>query len=182
MPKVYKIILVLILAFLAIGVGFLLYSNLSKEPLSPVSSKQQSDLPDYILPSDEEARVREFVKNFGNLYNTYSYADYSNMTALGDYQTPQLQAETLSLVNSLENSVKFGFAKETKVDIASFSYKYPSAGILQVSVVAEVFESQNFYPKSETAPAWQKYLARITLDLVKNNQNWLVSQIQIVKK
>jgi hypothetical protein len=182
MSKTYKIILVLILAFLALGIGFLIYANLSKEPQSNNPNPVEENLPDYILPSDEEARVKEFVKNFVNLYNTYSYADYSNLKALGDYQDTNLQSETLDLINSLDNTVKPGFAKETKVDINSFSYKYPRAKNLQVNLTGEASESQDYYPTGQNTPTWKKYPIEINLELIKYNQNWLVSQIKISKK
>jgi hypothetical protein len=140
-----------------------------------------SSLPSYLLNPDEELRVYEFVKNFLELYNTYSYSDYSNLTALGDYQTSGMQQTTVNYVSFLKKTVLPGYLQEAKADKDSFRYDYPSIDRLIVNLSLTEKKYSNFYPKvggMTSKPEGEKRIA-VELELVKFGKGWLVNNFQI---
>lgn len=158
---------------------FLIVTSLSGKPAtspgntSTSTPQNTSNLPDYILSSDEEASLKEFVKNFVNLYNTYSYEDYSNLTALGDYQTQGMQEKTLAVIENLKQTLPIGYSLQTQADENTFSYKYPSANEIIVQVTAQAREVL-----SEGKLA-QKYKINATLQISRQQKSWLVDDIKI---
>lgn len=172
MPKIYKYLLYFggFLSFLLILFIILHALSASKPTLvsnGTTASSTFSNLPGYILP--DESDVRKFVENFVILYNTYSYGDYSNLTALGDYQTPELQQKTLDLVSRLQNSTPAGYSVVTNVDDSSFSYIYPEATQAFISLNGSATQSQGGHDAV--------YSFTASLSLQKSGNNWLVSNI-----
>jgi len=181
MVKQYKILLFLGGFFVLVLVGFLIINNLSssKTPIIDNNQKNQIDtttnVPDYMLSVPEEASLQEFVKNYVNLYNSYSYGDYSNLTALGDYQTQSMQEETLSSIAKYEETLPIGYQISTEADSKTFKFSYPSADNLSATISAEVSEvaGENLPPK--------KYKATIELGIGRQKTGWLVKDIKIIK-
>lgn len=184
MPKNYKILLYLGAFFIFLIIAYLIVRNLSGTSTNN-TGQPTTNLPQYILSQEEEVRVREFVKNFISLYNTYSYEDYSNLTALGDYQTPEMQQKTVELVQNLHASTPIGFAVNTVPDMATFRYAYPSASQLTVSVRAKVTEvrnqngTQNFSPRNPEQV--NTYPVTVNIELASFGKNWLVNNFEIKK-
>jgi hypothetical protein len=187
MSKPYKLILILASFFVVLTVGFLIYQNVTKTPSNEQSqpNNNNQDLPEYFLGADEEIRVKEFVKNFASLYNSYRYADYTNLTALGDYQTVSMQEKTIDLISQLENTIPVGFAINTTPEVATFTYKYPEASKITASLKAEVEETQNenlqenFSPRNPEIKS--NYEIKVDVVLVRFNGNWLVDSLVIYK-
>ncbi len=191
MSKSYKFLLYFIGFLVFVVIVYLIIKGLTSTPANPPAGNtgnnqnNQQNLPDYILSDQDEAGVKEFVKNFINLYNTYRYQDFSNLTALGDYQTPAFQQKTIDLVSQLEQSTPMGFSKITVADSATFSYKYPKANLLEVTMQADVSEtvgegSQNgIAPRS--SPSSSSYRVSVQVELVPNGKNWLVNDFMIQK-
>ena len=188
MPKQYKILLYILGFFLILVIAYAIFHGFSNTPSqqssnNTTSSSTNSNLPQYILSQDQETWVKEFVKNFVSLYNSYSYADYSNLTALGDYQTPLMQQRTITLVQNLQATTPIGFVITTVPDMSTFTYQYPSADQLLVSVQAQVTESTNAAssggPRSPTQS--NTYTVTVNLELTPFNQNWLVNNFEIKK-
>lgn len=182
MNKSYKILIYLVGFFLALIVIFLIFNALTS-PSAPNNSSQptsatgaESNLPDYILNSAEETSLKEFVKNFVNLYNTYSYNDFSNLTALGDYQTESMQKDTLATVSSLQSSLKPGYSRQTRVKENTFTYSYPSLDKLTVQIKAQVAETPVIQGNQNNN------LVTFSLDIKRQQNNgWLVNEIKILK-
>ena len=160
-----------ILGFFAILlIGFLIFRSLNSS-----SSSQTGKPPDYILSADQEHQVSVFVENFVSLYNSYSEEDYTNLTALGDYQTSQMQDKTTQLVKSLENSTPKGFEIRTQTETGTFTYKYTEANKILAAVKARVTETS-------LGSAQKSYEIIANLELLKQNANWVVNNIEINKK
>lgn len=178
MPKKYKFLVYAAIFFLIAVIGYLIVKNLSSPPQGKQTGTGQasSTLPDLLLTEDQETWVRQFVKNFVNLYNTYSYSDYSNLTALGDYQTPQMQQKTLDLIEQLKASTQPGFSVSTVVNENSFSFRYPDSSQLVVTEQAQATESSTSYSAQNS-----QYKITATLVLAKSGDHWLVSDIKITK-
>ncbi len=181
MTTKFKIIFGIGAFFLVILVGFIIVQNLSS-PAQPTggggintTTPGSGTLPDYILSGPEEVKIKEFVKNFVNLYNTYSSNDISNLTALGDYQTIELQKKTVLLVENLQNSLPVGYSLTSQADMNTFAYKYPDANTLRVTVKgrAEEYLNENVSAKN--------YIFTAELELQKNGNSWLVQDIKIIK-
>ena len=147
-----------------------------------------STLPSYILDPTEEQKVYEFVKNFSELYNTYSYSDFSNLTALGDYQSPEMQQTTVKYVSFLEKNTVPGYLQEASVVLDSFHYDYPSANRLVVNINLKIKKYSNFYPKiGDVVSLRESYstklegenLTVVELELIKAGTGWQVNKFQI---
>lgn len=156
-------------------VGFLIF-NSAKSPNN--SGNQGSNgIPEYVLSAAEEENVKEFAKSFINLYNSYRFADFSNLSALGDYQTPEMQLRTQARITFLETNIPVGFEKETKVDLNTFKYSYPQRDRLSVSFNAEVTETLNssagVSPRSEESK--KTYTQNFEIFLQPYMSGWLVS-------
>lgn len=181
MTKQYKILLFLGGFIVFVIIGFIIINSLSS-PSSPNMTDNQNNqannspsLPDYMLSAAEEANLKEFVKNYINLYNSYSYADYSNLTALGDYQTQSMQEETLSSIARYEAILPIGYQISTEADAKTFSYRYPSADSLSAIISVQISEilGENLPPK--------KYKATVELGIGRQRAGWLVKDIKIIK-
>ena len=164
-------------------IGFLIYRGLFPSGQQPNNQpNNQGQAPDYVLDSQEEARVKEFVKNFVNLYNSYSFADYSNLTALGDYQTSAMQDKTLQLVGQLEADTPEGFQRQTETEIDTFAYGYPNASQLSVEVKAWVEETTIIGEPGPRSPEKStRYPVTVKLELSRSGQAWLVNNFEINK-
>ncbi len=184
MSKTNKILLYLFGFLLVCGLFFLIVRGLTNKSSQKPVDNTQTNLPDYVLSQSDETKVKEFVKNFINLYNTYGYADFSNLTALGDYQTVNFQNKTKETVSSLETSTPVGYQKETQAKPETFSYKYPLSNLLKVYMDAKVEEKvsdQNLQISPRTENIFNSYDVKITVELVPSGKNWLVNDILIQK-
>ncbi len=143
-----------------------------------------NSLPEYVLNADEEQKVREFVKNFVFLYNTYRYADYSNLTATGDYQTPEMQNLTLAKVDELEKTTPLGFYRTTEANEKSFTYTYPTGSTLRVTMDITVEEGivSNSQDLRQGSATEVKYTAKAVVTLKRVSGNWLVDAVDIVRQ
>lgn len=176
MDNSWKKIIILSLIGVILVVGFLIFSSLGQE-----SNNNPPDNQNNITLSEEKAgQVKIFVKNFVSLYNSYRYADYSNLSALGDYQTTLMQEDTVALIADLEKTVTVGYSKETIVDESTFKYNY-NGEKLTASMEADVVEL--FNRVSGVSPRdvekENKYRVLATLELLPNGPGWLAEQINI---
>lgn len=151
--------------------GFVWYFS---QPAAKAPSGGQGALPSYILDPKEEARAAGFVKNFVSLYNTYSQGDYSNLYAVGSYETPGQQTRTIAYIKQLETSTPVGHEIRTNADSGKFSYTYPKADTLLTQVTASVSETQG----EQT----QNYSISAKLTLLQDGRNWRVDEISIIKQ
>ena len=186
MEKNWKLLVFIGIIFVLLIVGFLVWSALGSKPGNTGGSGgggEQSQQSGGALDQQKENQLKEFVKNFINLYNTYSYGDYSNPLALGDYQTPNLQQKTSSFVANLEQTIVPGYSKVTTADEASFSYK-PSAGGFVATINAQVaetsFASAGVSPRQE--PSEQIYEITATLTVLPSGNGWVADEININTK
>jgi hypothetical protein len=191
MTKGFKILLAGgIFLVIIIIVYFVVKPPITAPQVQPAASNQNNGnnkLPEYILSSDEETRVKEFAFNFIKLYNTYSYSDYSNMLALGDYETPEMQQKTLDLVDKLKVTEQVGFMQEAEADLNYFSYEYPESSSLFVKVKIKKKQYSNYYPKPELdfkklyiPKLEQTKTESFKLHLSKYGKNWLVNNIESI--
>lgn len=198
MNKTYKILIFSAVGLLVLVALYFVFRSLAGEgPASPSASQGTSPvsppapvqtLPDYQLDPDQEKIVYEFVKNFAELYNTYSYADYSNLTALGDYETSQMQQKTVEYESSLEKKTQPGYYQEAKVIKDSFRYTYSQVGRLSVSIGVELKVYSNFFPNlalddsssSQTLPQKPESTKKINMELglEKYGNRWIVNSIK----
>lgn len=132
------------------------------------------------LSAEKQQQLKQFVKNFVSLYNTYSYNDYTNLTALGDYQTAELQTQTQELVNELSQNTSVGFNRQTTVDETTFSYNYDGAHA-SVTIEANVSEwfDEGLSPRQGSGSS---YRIIVSLKLDAAGDGWLASEININKK
>lgn len=160
-------------------VGFLIMNGLS----SPKTTNNQNtqvnttaNVPDYMLSVSDEASLKEFVKNYINLYNSYSYGDYSNLTALGDYQTQSMQEQALASITEYEKTLPAGYSLTTSANTTTFQYQYPSASDLSASISGKA---------SEVAGEGQvvkQFNVKFQLEIGRQKNGWLVKDIKIIKE
>lgn len=197
MNKYYKYLIYLGGAVVLFAAIYLVIRGLQGNSASPGSGNAEngqnsgaasSSLPSYILDPGEEQKVYEFVKNFTELYNTYSYADFSNLTALGDYQTPEMQQTTIKYVSFLEKNTAPGYFQEAGAIKDSFRYDYPNASNLTANLVLRVKKYSNFYPKigneislreSYSTKLEGENMIAVQLGLIKVGSGWQVNSFQI---
>ncbi len=187
--KSYQKILLYGLGFFVVAVLFFtILQGFLKQPGNNNAKNQNQEndtveLSDYILSTQEESTVKEFVKNFVNLYNSYSYKNFSNLTALGDYQTLEFQKKTAEFVAELENSVPSGFLQTTVSDLNTFKYSYQNLSLLTATLKAHVTEEiQNYNQVSpRSAQNTKQYLITVRIELIKSANVWLVNDIKIQK-
>ena len=152
------------------------------------TQNNQSKLPEYIMSEQEEAGIKQFAISFLKLYNTYSFDDYSNLLALGDYQTPEMQKKTLEIVEKLKQNTSLGFKKELVLDQEYFVYEYPEGSKLFVELKGIERQFSNFYKKPDLNFN-KSYIPKLEntnklkykLELTKYGKNWLVNNIETVK-
>lgn len=178
-----------IIVFIAV----LYYSFSSPKSLKTDSSNtlseqnNPSNLPEYLMSEQEEAQVKEFALNFLKLYNTYSFSDYSNLLALGDYQTPEMQKKTLQIAEKLKQKTAVGFKQEITLEPNSFFYEYPEGSILNVKIRGTLKQYSNFYQnpeldfnKSYVPKLESTKTLNFRLELAKYGKNWLVNNLEIL--
>lgn len=184
MNKSYKIILVIIGAFVLLAALFAIVISMSKPaPKTPDASTNQPTTdtkPILQLDAQEETQVRQFVKNYVELYNNYSYGDYTNLTAVGDYETQKMQEKTLETIKNLQENTLEGFSQTAEADLSTFSYKYTNADTLSVSIKAGISQDSNSgLSTSARNPGEQKtkVLTEI-LTLKSYGKNWIVDDLE----
>ncbi len=135
------------------------------------------------LTEAQKQSVREFVKNFILLYNSYAYGDYSNLSSLGDYQTQKAQKQTLDRIEQLLENTPVGFRRIVEVSNSGIEVKsllFPPKQIetkIKFWVKDQVIIPEGTTPRSDDAVKPKEYEARATLRLVPYNQSWLVDNI-----
>lgn len=172
MNRTYKIIFIVAGAVLALVIGIVLVLNLRSNPGGQTPG---GDLPEYVLSAAEEQQVREFVKSFASLYNTYTYGDATNIIALGDYQTPSMQERSVGLASELEETLSEGYQKSTEIQEGSFQYQYPEAMKLTVAVNGIVTETAS----ASSTP--EQYPVDVSLTLERTGTVWRVDTITYTK-
>lgn len=177
MKKIKKILLIVFTILFGLIFLVVLY-------LSSSNSKQNStdvgELPSYVLQGSQEAVVKEFVKNFINLYNSYRYNDYSNLSSLGDFQTVSFQEQTIEKIKNLEKNTPENFIQISEVNLKTFDYNYPNAK--QLIVTVEVLVKTGNSSSEATKKFLETLVYKAKIELTPFNNSWLVNQLEINKK
>lgn len=173
MKKRDKLLLYLGGGFIVLMLGAVILWNIAGSS-NETSSSVSVNLPNYILNSDDEQQIQEFVKYFVSLYNSYGYGYLSNLSALKDQQSLQMQEKTSKLIDELNKTLQPGDSVRTEVDLQTFSYLYPEASHLVIKVEGVVTAKQE--------GSASQYRIFTQLDLVRINKKWLVNDIKITKK
>lgn len=153
--------------------GLINHSSNQAAPLQGGQSEQS--LPAYVLSQGEESQLKAFVQNFVSLYNSYSSGDYSNLSALGDYETESMQNKTAALITRMQQDVPPGFTSRTIALPSSFSYVYPAADQLTVRMQASVSQSNSITQKQA------QFTAVASVTLQRFGSVWVVNDIKINK-
>lgn len=186
MSRAYKIVIYLVVGLLLLWAVFLVINGLSEKDGSQSSLQPQpqsgntatSSLPDYLLDPEEEKSAYAFVKNFAELYNTYGYGDFSNLSALGDYQTTQMQQRTQEHIQTLEKITPFGYYQEASLLQNTLKYKYNQVGLVTVTGSLQIKSYHNYSlglagsqrpDKTETV--------NLIINLITYKKSWLVDDI-----
>lgn len=181
----YKILLFVGGFFAVLILLVVVYASMSRPggENGGTAQNQSQSLPEYILGDQEERELAEFVKYFVNLYNSYAYGYTSNLSALGDDQTTEMQQRTLELIEMLESGLPENFSQETEADAATFSYRYPEANHIIAFISAKVTEKTGSQVGvSPRMPAESvEYPVKVELDLIKADSKWYVNEIKITK-
>jgi hypothetical protein len=168
-PKYKKFLIIGGVAAALLVAGIFIFAPTGpNETQNPPGNNTNNEIPDYFLAADEEEALKEFVKTFVELYNTYSKDDLSNPIALGDYQTAALQERTLALVETLEMTLPEGYEKSARANPETFSYTYPSADSLFASISASVTETGQ-----------EPYQIETTLQIYKDGKRFYVNTLEI---
>jgi hypothetical protein len=176
MDKKTKIILGIIITVL-VGIAFIaVVIQNSRQSNTPGGEKA---LPGYLLPPQEEMVVKEVVKSFVSLYNTYSTYNYTNPQSLGDLTTVEFQEKLLLYIQNLEEKTPEGYSIRTNAKDSTFSFSYPEQGRLYATISAEVKETRTAsvrdFPETET------YTVTAKITFVNVQGSWLVDDILITK-
>lgn len=175
MNKNYKIYLAIAVGILVIvAVIMVVFQN-----TKPSSTGNGEPLPSAMLTPQEESLIKEVVKNFVSLYNSYSTYDYGNLRSLGDLETVRFQQKMLDYISYLENTVPKGYEIRTDANDATFSYTYPEADVLNISIKATVKEMVPL--DADAIPEVKKYTTTAHLILRRQNNTWLVDDINFIK-
>jgi hypothetical protein len=179
MSKFKKILFVFcfVTFVLIVFVFVLLQSN--PTPSSSIKDPEQlsdGSLPNYLLGEFEEKKIRAKTETFAVLYYTYTSDDHRNLTATGDYQTPDFQEQTLRLVENLEDNYVPNYSLTTTVSPESFHYIYQKKGELNVTYSGT--------SKEQVGELVSEQKVKITLNLLKGVEGWLVagSKREVISK
>lgn len=188
MSRNYKIIIYLVLGLLLLLAVYLVLSGLSdkgnnqpaSQPQPQAGSTATSSLPDYLLDPEQEKSAYAFVKSFAELYNTYSYGDFSNLSALGDYQTTQMQQRTNEYIKTLGKTTPVGYYQEASLLENTLKYTYNQVGRVTITANLQIKIYNNYMPSLAGNPKPDKTrTANLTIGLVAYKQNWLADNIEI---
>lgn len=137
------------------------------------------------LTEEQKSLVVKFAKNFLSLYNTFSYEDYGNLEALGDYQTQNAQKQTLEWIEALRTQTPIGFFRTVNILESEIEAKKPLLSEGQIDVQAKFFvtdtvqEDLKVSPRSDDFPKQRVSEITATLKLVPYGKSWLVNDINI---
>ncbi len=174
MDKKYKTIIIIALGvLLLVAIGAVIF-QLGKSPSSQ-NGAPSGNVPEYTLDSSEESKIKEVATNFVSLYNTYSQDDVSNITSMGDFQTPAMQTQSVDYASSLQDTLKPGYSIRTNALLQTFTYRYPTADRITVTEDALVDEQ---IPGSQST----HYTVSATLEFQKVQQQWFIASITYKKK
>ena len=171
----YRLITYILTGLVFTILGFLVIRGLYGGRQTVRNNVVSQNLPTYVLSSAEEQRLKEFVQNFVSLYNSYSSQDFSNLKALGDYETSSMQQNTADLIEQLSGVLPAGFVSRGEALPDTFSYSYPDASGIVANIKAEVSQKDESNGKSA------KFIEIATLNLVKQGSIWVVETIKINK-
>jgi len=190
MERKYKIILFILGFFFLFLMVYLVIRGIMPQTQNPQSGQQSAgsgnqDVPPPLtlaLNADDESSLRQFVKNFVTLYNNYSYNDFSDLTALGDYENQAMQQKSLDFISQTEPTLQSGYSQSSDPQLSTFSYKTIDLQTFTVTINVNITEtnSQNELSlRSSEEP--QNYTDSDTLTIVRYGQSWLVADVQINK-
>ncbi len=133
---------------------------------------------------EEKQKLIEFVENFILLYNTYSYEDYSNLLALGDYETQNAQKQTLERIEDLKKITPVAFAQNVeKQDILELKKEILLKVIYSVSVnftvMEEIVADSQVSPRSSDVASQNQKQLTATLKILPFGNGFLVDEIRI---
>lgn len=185
MDKKIKIILIFLVVISVVVVLFSFFNNQKKGDI--IVDKETQETKISFISKEDEQDLNNFVKNFVLLYNSYTSDDYSNLLALGDYQTINVQKQTLKFIEEYKESKVVGVRKSIKPD----TYK---AVFNQVFLPTEYFDAivefvhletpiENYYfsPREEDKLRIMEILRSMRLKVVRYNNSFLVDNIEFLK-
>jgi hypothetical protein len=182
MPKGIKILLIIAVL---VALGVVIFSLLNSGQNTGSNTQNIEESADD-LTLEERQRLTEFVKNFLTLYNNFGYEDYSNLLALGDYETENAQKQTLERVEDLRLFVPIGFRRTSEISESSLKFQKlilpPDAVVVQVEVLVseEIVNQTSSSFRSDDANETKNYSALAELKLVPYNSGWLVDSINLI--
>ncbi len=165
---IYFVIGGLVIIIFGVLIWLFVHSN------NQTNTPNVSNVPSYQLTQDEEDHLRSFVKTFIELYNTYSTGDYSNLYALGDYQTTDMQYRTKALITQLEQETPENYDLVSTEVPGAMTYIYNQGNTIKVSDQVDVVEMIN----GKTV----KYQESVDLIVMKNGSKYFVDNIIYTKK
>lgn len=186
MSRTYKIVIYLVLGLLLFWAVFLVIKGLSEKGGNQSLSQSQSqtahtatdNLPDYMLDPEEEKSAYAFVKNFAELYNTYGFGDFSNLSALGDYQTTQMQQRTEEYIKTLEKVTPVGYYQEASLLQNTLKYKYNQVGQVTITGNLQIKLYHNYISNLAVSQRPDKInTVNLSINLVAYRKSWLVDSI-----
>ncbi|MBI3232298.1 MAG: hypothetical protein HYZ51_04435 [Candidatus Doudnabacteria bacterium] len=182
MPTRIKIIIIIFIIIASLAVAVALFKDVkdSGDSSQPSSVQVLDD-----VSSKEKESALKFVKNFLSLYNSYSFEDYSNLEALGDYETQNAQKQTLERIERLRKETPLGFLRNVEVNDSDIEIKklFVPAGQIQVKakflVVETIQPSAEVSPRSDDSLKQKQFEATARLKLVPYGKSWLVDDIVV---
>lgn len=170
MNKKFFLYIGLAVAVIAVGILLLVFFRAGT---GSQNTPRISNVPAYQLSPGDEAHLRSFVKTFAELYNSYSTGDYSNLYALGDYETTAMQYRTKALIDQLDQQTPDGYDIRSEGVDASFRYSFNQANLLTASINVNVTETK--------AGGTGKYQSTAELSIVKDGSQYFVDNIAYTK-
>lgn len=186
MNRNYKIILYFAGFLIFLFAIFAIIFNLLKSPQKSDSnqntgSNQASSTVSTgpVLSSSDETKLKEFVKNSLTLYNNYSYNDFSNLTAIGDYETLAMQQKTQEVISQLQSTLQPGFSQSSEPDMSSFSYKFTKTDTVEALINVKITQGNSNDLLTRSLQANSASIVSEKLVLKTYGQNWLIDDIEI---
>ncbi len=158
----------------SIGVGlvslFLLFLVVRGLFSNENAGQNSQNIPLYTLTQAEEVRLLGFVQNIISLYNSYSTDDTSNLTALGDFMTINMQRKVTQRVEVISSSPDF-LTVRGEAKPGTFRYTYSQGSELSAFMDVEVRETN-----AETSAVKSNTL-HCSLLLLRDSTRWIVDDV-----
>lgn len=165
-----KIILILILSALAVAgliIGaFFLFGGKSNNDKTQVNKM-------------EDTRIREFSKVYFELYNSYGFEYYSNMSSLGGESMDEMQNKLSARFLELQDNTPEGFNQEASTNLQDWSMEFndkegtPWARVSFMGTVSS-------YDSVNAKPVKSNYFVKMIM--YKINNQWKVFSFEQYKK